>query len=129
MLETMEAWSGIVLLIITFSILISVIFMAIGAKIIKIQNIRMRNIFHAGITASILTFSVAVIGSALPFVDAVIGFGIGLFIALFVIIHFINTTLEKTLIVWILNITGQIAAVLICSFLFIGGIKDFLTII
>jgi len=129
MLETLEAWAGFILVLIFLSFLIASLFIWIGAKMARIKNPTLKRAFFASIAASIITYIVTLIFSALPIISTIPCYFIGLFFALFVIKIVFNSTLKQAFLVWIFNIAAQIIAVIIGASLFIGGIGDLIKII
>jgi len=129
MLETLEAWSGFILVLIFFSIILATLFIWVGIKATGIEDISLKKIILTALAVSLVTYFTIVILSTLPVLRAVPSFVIGLLLSLFIIKSILGFTFQQNFIVWGFNVIAQVLAVIICAKLFIGGIKDLIKII
>jgi len=95
-------------------------FMLIGAKIACVENATLGKSIIAAIASSFITWIVALVFSIVPLIGTIVGFIVGLFLALLAIKGVYNTSFAKALLVWIFNILAQVAAIII-GFLFFAG--------
>lgn len=128
-LEALEAWSGLVFVMICISIFLVSIFIWIGAKVAGIKNSGFRKAIVAAIFSSLVIYLFTIICSIFPYIGAILGFFVGLLLVPLIMRRILNSTLRQTFVVWIFNAIAQILALVLGATLFIGGIKDLIKII
>lgn len=127
--ETLEAWSGFILVAIFFSSIAAALFIWVGVKTIGIEAIDLKKIIIAAILVSVFIYVAILIISALPFLGTIISYCIAILLSLFVIKLTLGISMQQSLVIWGFNVVAQIIAILFCSKFFIGGIKDLIKII
>jgi len=127
--ETIEAWSGLILVMACISIFLASIFIWIGTKITKIKNFKFRKAIISAISSSLIIYLTIIIFSIFPYLGAIIGFFIGLLLASFLMRRILDSTLRQTFVIWIFNGLAQILAVIVGATLFIGGVRDLIKIL
>ena len=129
MIETLEAFSSLMLVMIVLgSVLSGISFFAI-AKTGEKERLGIWRMLRGGLAASIVTYAGTLIFSALPFISAIAAFLVGLILALLFIKAIFQLSLRKAKIYWIVYIPVQILAVLITAQLFLGGVKYLIQIV
>jgi len=129
MIEAVKAWSGFVLVLIFFSIILATLFIWVGTKSVVKEDIGFKKTILVAITATLVIYSVIIILSALPFIGTVPCYIIGLALSLLAIKLILSLSFQQSLIIWVFNIAAQILAVIIGAKLFIGGLGDLLKIV
>jgi len=127
--ETIEAWSGLILVMACISIFLASIFIWIGTKITNIKNFKFRKAIISAISSSLIIYLTIIIFSIFPYLGAIIGFFIGLLLASFLMRRILDSTLRQTFVIWIFNGLAQILAVIVGATLFIGGVRDLIKIL
>ena len=129
MLETLEAWSGFILVLIFFSIILVTLFIWVGAKVIDVEDISLKKSILIAATATLVIYTLTIILSALPFIGTVPCYIIGLVLSLLAVKLILNLSFQQSLVIWVFNLAAQILAVIIGAKFFIGGLKDLFKIV
>lgn len=129
MIETLEAWIGFILVLVFFAFLTAGIFMRLGTKILKIKYSNLKKTFLSSLIISLMIYTATLLFAALPHLSTVLSFLLALLLSMFVIKIILRLNYGKAFLLWIFNGAGQILAVLIGTYLFIGGLKDLIGII
>lgn len=129
MVEALEAMSGFFIVILAIGILISYFFIWIGTKVSRGKNFTLRKAFLAAILSSLITYAVTTLFYILPNMRTIFGYFMGIFICFFVIKIVFHASYKGALLIWVFYVPAQFSAVIIGSFLFVGGMKDLFKII
>ncbi len=129
MLDAIEAWSSFVFVTVIISMLITVIFIWIGARLLRIRMISRKNIILAAGAATLTPYLAGIMLFTLPSSEATLGFFFGLLGSLLIIKMILHLTFQRVFLIWGFCVVAQISGVIITATLFIGGIRDLLKII
>ena len=127
--EALEAFSGLLLVMIFLGTFVSGICFWIGGKSLKLKTWKLRKILFCAVFACVITYITTFVLSALPFLGAVTAFFLGLILSLFPIKSFFRISLRQAAGLWVMYAVAQIVAVVLSAELFIGGIAYLLEII
>ncbi len=129
MIETLEAFSGLVLVMIVLGgVLSGICFFAI-AKASEKERLGVWRMLGGGLAAAIVTFAGTLIFSALPFIGAGTAFLVGIILALPLIKAIFQMSLREAKIYWLVYVPVQMLAVLITAQFFLGGVKYLIQIV
>ncbi len=129
MIETLEAFSSLILVMIGLGGVLSGICFFALAKASEKERLGVWRMLRGGLAASTVTYAGTLIFSALPFISAITAFLVGLILALLLIKAIFQLSLRKAKIYWIVYIPFQILAVLIIAQFFLGGVKYLIQIV
>lgn len=111
-------------LLLAFAVLISGIFMWIGARLAGVQRATLGRAILAAIASTAIAWIIrGLFAAALPFVGPFIGFLLGLLLVLVAIRVIFDTSFGKALLAWIFFILAQMVAGLLVGLLFFGGMR------
>ena len=103
-------------------VLLSSLFMMLGAKMAGISNATFGKSILASLGSALITWLVTIVLSIIPVIGSVLGFFVGLFFALLVIQGVYSTTMGKAFLCWIFNILAKIIAIAIAVFTFASAL-------
>ena len=129
MLEKLEALLSIFIVFYLLGSTIACLFILIASNIRAIGRYSFKKTIIASSFVSLLVHIWAAIFCILPSFNAIAGFSIGLLISFWALKLLCQSTLIEAFIIWILYVFAQLLAVLIGSYLFIGGIDDLMRIL
>jgi len=104
-----------IIFVFVFSVIISGLFMWIAAKIARVEKAGFGRAMVAAIVSSFVEVLVAFVFNVIPILGNLIGFIIGLMLAIFVIKAVFRTSFGKALLVWIFNIIAVLVAVALAA--------------
>ncbi len=104
-----------IIFVFVFSVIISGLFMWIAAKIARVEKAGFGRAMVAAIVSSFVEVLVAFVFNVIPVLGNLIGFIIGLMLAIFVIKAVFRTSFGKALLVWIFNIIAVLVAVALAA--------------
>lgn len=129
MREALEAFSGLLLVMIFWGMITSGIGFWIGRKLLNFETFKMRKVLICAAMVCFITYFSAFLLTALPFMGAIPAFFIGLIWSFFLIKRFFRVTFNQAIGLWVIHALAQITAVVLSAELFIGGIAYLLEII
>jgi len=129
MIETLEAFSSLVLVMIVLGGVLSGICFFTIAKVSREERLGVWRMLGGGLVASIVTYAGTLVFFALPFIGAVTAFLVGFILALPLIKVILKLSLREVKIYWIVYVLVQILAVLITAQFFLGGVKYLIQIV
>jgi len=129
MFESVEAWIGFVLILMSLSFLSSLIVIWIGGKLYKGKTIIFKSVFLSALTTTLVLYLCTIVASAIPFIGPIPGFFVGLFLTLFVLRGTFKESIKNIIPLWAVMIITQIMIVWICAQFFIGSLHDLISII
>ena len=129
MREALEAFSGLLLVMIFFGAIISGICFWVSRKSLKLKTLKFRRILFCTVFACVITYMAAFVLSTLPFLGAITAFFLGLILTLFPIKSFFRISFSQAAGLWIMHAAAQIITVVLSAELFLGGITYLLEII
>lgn len=113
---------GAILGIAIIGIVLSTLFMMVGAKMAQIPGVTFGKSMLAAIGSALVTWVVTLVLSILPLIGTVLGFFIGLFFSLLIIKGVFSTTMGKAFLAWVFNLLATIVATLIGILTFGGAL-------
>lgn len=128
-METVEAFSGLILVMIVLGGVLSGICFFALAKASKKERLGVWRMLGGGLAASIVTYAGTLVFSVLQFIGAVSAFLVGIILALPLIKAVFQLSLHEVKIYWIVYVPVQILAVLITAQFFLGGVKYLIQIV
>jgi len=129
MIETLEAFSSLVLLMIVLGGVLSGICFFTIAKVSREERLGVWRMMGGGLAASMVTYAGTLVFSALPFIGTVSAFLVGLIFTLPLIKAIFKLSLREVKIYWIVYVPVQILAILITAQFFLGGVKYLIQIV
>lgn len=129
MLETLQAWAAFTLVLMFGSILLASVFVLVGIKAAGLRKIVLRKAILVGTVSSVVVYFATLIFLVIPNFNPVLGFAIGNILNLFVIKTMLSGTTAQSFLLWTLNVMAHLLTVMIGGTLFIGSLRDLLTII
>lgn len=124
MTEALEAMSGLFLGYAALSTIFLSFFIWAGAKRLAKNKLSFFKSGIAAVAASFIIYSLSLIGYAFPKLNTLLGFAIGLILSLFILHFFLKVPLRNTAHLFLLNVIAQLLAVIIGTYLFVGGLAD-----
>jgi len=129
MAEAIEAWSGLVAVLLGLSVLFSTLFILFGLLLAGKKGLRFRRILCAAIAGSTTTYGFSIL-LIIPFrLDSRISFFIGLALSLITLRRILRLRLSQHAVTMAFSIAAQILALWLGVSLFVGGMKDLLIIL
>ena len=113
---------GAIFGIAVLEVILSALFLMIGAKVAKIENATFGRSVLASLGAALVTWIIAIVFSILPVIGTVIGFLLGVLLSLFVIKGVFSTTIQKAFLAWVFNILAKIIAIVIAIMTFASAL-------
>lgn len=113
------AW---VIFLVLFTVLLGGFFMWIAAKIARVKKSTFGRAILAAFVSSIVAIVVSFIFGVVPVIGNGLGFLLGLFFSILIIMWAFDTSFFKALLVWIFNIIAVIIAVAITALLTAGSL-------
>ena len=113
------AW---VVFLVLFTMLLGGFFMWIAAKIARVKKASFIRAILAAFMSSIVAIVVSFIFGIVPVIGNGLGFLLGLFFSILIIMWAFDTSFLKALLVWIFNIIAVIIAVAITAMLTAGSL-------
>ncbi len=129
MIETLEAFSGLVLVMIVLGGVLSGICFFALAKASEKERLGVWRMLRGGLAASIVTYAGTLVFSALPFISTLTAFLVGIILALPLIKAIFQLSLREAKIYWLVYVPVQILTVLITAQIFLGGVKYLIQIV
>jgi hypothetical protein len=126
MIEAIEAWSGLVAVLLSLSILFSTLFIWVGVLPAKKKDLSFRRILCAAVAGSTTTYGFTVLLVALFRLDSRISFSLGLLLSLIAVGIVLRLHFPVPAAMIALSIAAQILALWLGVSLFVGGMKDLL---
>jgi len=127
--ETIEAWSGFILILACVSIFFTSVSIWVGAKMVKVRDLNFRRAMKTAAMVTFVVSAITIMFSAFPNLHILVGLICGFISTTFVIKNKLKTNIKLTSLFWILITVSQILALMATSYLFIGGIEDLIKII
>ena len=129
MIETLEAFSGLILAMIGLGGVLAGICFFATAKASEKERLGVWRMLRGGLAASTVTYAGTLIFSALPFISTLTAFLVGIILALLLIKAIFQLSLRAAKIYWIVYVPVQILALLITACFFLGGVKYLIQIV
>jgi len=129
MIEAIEAWSGLVAVLLSLSILFSTLFIWVGVLLAKKKDLSFRRILSAAVAGSATTYGFTVLLITLFRLDSRISFSLGLLLSLIAIRIALRLHFPVPVAIIALSIAAQILALWLGVSIFVGGMKDLLIIL
>ncbi len=130
MLETIEAWTGFILVLMFLGSLLACFLMWYGAGLASIEKSGFWRSLLAAFFACVLTYLLVLAALVLgPPVQTLHGFAAGLLLSIFVIKGTYRTSFLRALVPWLSFLIAQAITILAGAELFIGGLTDLWDII
>ena len=129
MIESIEALGSLLIVFMFIAILLSVFFIRLGLSVLNIRNKSTIKILWLMSFISFITYGTSLLFYSVPYLNTVEGFMIGMIVAFYLFRFSYQIKLAKALFLTMLNMCAHIIAVLLGSYLFVGAISDFLSLI
>ena len=129
MRQALEAFSGLLLVMIGFGSIFSYLALWAAAKITKVTALKFGRIAVCSVITTFITYFAAFLFSALPFLGSISAFILSSAGSLLLIKCFMRVSLKKAVGYWSIYITAQIISIILSVECLTGGITYFLDII
>jgi hypothetical protein len=113
---------GVIVGIMVLEVVISAIFLMIGAKLAKIEDSTFGKSVLASLGCALITWLVTVILSLIPVIGTLLGLILGIIFSLFIIKGVFETTMGKAFLAWVFNILAKVVAIVIAVLTFASAL-------